>query len=161
MKRSLIIENLRGINPHIVVAPFWLCESLDDVMRTYDKLMELGYEGIIVRHLNAPYEIKRSTWVMKFKAKKEDDYEIVGYQEEIDKEGNPKGTLGAVICKSGDGNFFSVGTGFSKDERIDLWLSKEGLVGKTLKVKYQHLTTGKQVPRFPVFVEIINQTKEE
>jgi DNA ligase-1 len=156
MKRSLIIENLRGLNPHIVVAPFWLCADLDDVMRTHDKLHELGYEGIIVRHAQAPYELKRSLYVMKFKAKKEDDYEIVGSQEEIDKNGIPKGTLGALVCKSGDGNTFNVGSGFNADQRRELWIDRESLPGKIANVKYQHLTTGKQVPRFPVFVEVLN-----
>jgi DNA ligase-1 len=156
MKRSLIIENLRGLNSHLAVAPFWLCENLDDVMRTHDKLQELGYEGIIVRHTQAPYELKRSLYVMKFKAKKEDDYEIVGYQEEMSILGEPKNSLGAVICKSGDGNIFNVGSGFTAEQRYNLWTNKEELLGKTAKVKYQHLTTGKQVPRFPVFIEVID-----
>lgn len=158
MKRSLIIENLRGINPHLVVAPFWLCENLDDVMRTYDKLMELGYEGIIVRHAMGPYEVKRSLYVMKFKAKKEDEYEILGYQEEISIDGRAKDSLGALVCRSGDGSTFSVGTGFTRDIRDSLWRNREGLIGKVAKVKYQHLTTGKQVPRFPVFVEIVEKS---
>ena len=155
MKRSLIIENLRGLNPHIVVAPFWMCENLDDVTRIYDKVVELGYEGIIVRHKDAPYELKRSIYVMKFKPKKEDNYEIIGFQEEVSISGQNKGTLGALICKSGDGNTFSVGTGFSADDRYRLWLDRGSLPGKNVKVKYQHITTGKQVPRFPVFVEVI------
>jgi len=50
MRRSLIIENLRGLSNNIQVAPFWLCESLDDIMRTFDSIINLGYEGIIVRH---------------------------------------------------------------------------------------------------------------
>lgn len=155
MKRSLIIENLRNLNPHIVVAPFWVCVNLEDVMRVYDKLMELGYEGIIVRHAQAPYETKRSLCVMKFKAKKEDDYEIIGVVEEYDKDRNPKDRLGALICRSGDGNIFNVGTGFSDEHRHQLWRGKEELPGKVAKVKYQHLTDGKKVPRFPVFVEIV------
>jgi DNA ligase-1 len=155
MKRSLIIENLRGLNPFIVVSPFWLCESLDDVMRTYDKILEQGYEGIIVRHVQAAYERKRSIYVMKFKPKKEDEYEVVGWKEELSISGNPKGTLGALVCKSGDGNEFSIGSGYSSDDRQRFWYMREDLIGKSIKVKYQHLTSGKQVPRFPVFVEVV------
>lgn len=154
MRRSLIIENLRDLSNVIQIAPFWLCESLDDVMRTYDNIIKLGYEGIIVRHQMAPYERKRSTLVMKFKPKKEDEYKIVGFQEEISIEGKPKGTLGALICKSGDGQTFNVGTGFDADQRCEFWKQKESLVGMVALVKYQHLTDRK-VPRFPVFVEII------
>jgi len=154
MKRSLIIENLKGFSPWIKVAPFYLCMNLDDVMSAFDKIVEAGYEGIIVRHFQAPYERKRSLYVMKFKPKREDEYEIVGVQEEIDKDGNPKDTLGALVCQSGDGNLFKVGTGFSEERRSQLWDTQGMLKGMKAKVKYQHLTTGKQVPRFPVFVEI-------
>jgi DNA ligase-1 len=161
MKRTLIIENLRGISQWIKVAPFYLCSNLDEVMKAYDKIIEMNYEGIIVRNLNAPYERKRSTWVMKFKPKKEDEYEIVGTVEEYDKDGEPKDRLGALICKSGDGNLFNVGTGFTEDERTQLWDIKGLLPGMSVKVQYQHITTGKQVPRFPVFVEIITNEKEK
>jgi DNA ligase-1 len=155
MRRQLLVNALRGLHPWIPVAPFWLCESLEDVMRAYDEIIDLGYEGIIVRHNMAPYERKRSTLVMKFKPKKEDDYEIVGYEEEMSIEGVPKGSLGSLHCRSGDGNTFSVGTGFSRDLRSRLWQGRESLKGKIAKVKYQHLTSGRKVPRFPVFVEVI------
>ena len=155
MKRSLMIENLRGISPWIVVSPFYLCNTLEEVMEAYNKIIDEGYEGIIARHNMAPYVRKRSTFVMKFKPKKEDDYEIVGCEEEYDKEGNPKDTLGSLICKSGDGSYFNVGTGFTENRRKELWEARQLIIGQVAKVKYQHLTSGKQVPRFPVFVEIV------
>jgi len=155
MKRTLLIENLRGLNGSLRLSPFWLCESLDDIMRTYDKLIELGYEGMIVRHFQAPYERKRSTYVMKFKPKKEDTYEIVGCNEEVDKDGTPKSALGSLECSSQSGDVFSVGSGLTREDRESLWLTRELLPGKKVKVQYQHLTSGKKVPRFPVFVEVI------
>lgn len=155
MKRQLIIENLRGLSPWIVVVSFYLCESLDDVLRAYDKIINQGYEGIIVRNVSAPYVRKRSTQVMKFKPKKEDEYEIIGTQEEFSIDGRAKDSLGALVCNSGDGHQFNVGTGFSADQRKSLWKDKELLLGKVAKVKYQHITSGNKVPRFPVFVEIV------
>lgn len=157
MERLLEAEKLRNINEYIQVAPFWVCNDLDDIMRSYDIVINLDYEGIIVRHLYGLYEKKRSTWIMKFKPKKEDDYEIVGVQEEVSINGNPKGSLGALQCKSGDGNYFSVGSGFTRDYRDKLWKIRDSLPGLIARVKYQHMTSGKQVPRFPVFVEIFNK----
>lgn len=154
MRRQLLIEALRGLSPWIIVAPFWLCSDFDEVMRAYDEIISSGYEGIIIRHHQGSYERKRSTMVMKFKPKKEDNYVILGAQEEIDKEGLEKGSLGALICASEDGNTFNVGTGFSAEQRQILWEIRDTLPGRIAKVKYQHLTTGKRVPRFPVFVEI-------
>ena len=115
MKRTLIIENLKRLSPFIQVAPFWLCESLEEIIKVYNNLTKDGYEGIIVRHFEAPYETKRSTWVMKFKPKKEDIYKIVTAVEEVSIEGNLKNTLGALVCESGDGNLFNVGTGFTDE----------------------------------------------
>jgi len=140
---------------NIEVSPHWICDTFDEVMRVYDKLIELDYEGMIVRHKDAPYERKRSTLVMKFKPKKEDEYEILGWKEEIDKDGNPKGTLGAVILASGDGSTFSAGSGFTRQQRVDLWNERDKLQGRNCRIQYQHLTSGKKVPRFPIFVEVI------
>lgn len=154
-ERQLFVTDLKFNSKYLVNVPFWICYTLDDIMRTYDKLIELGYEGIIVRHVGAPYERKRSLYVMKFKPKKQDEYEIVGVTEEHDIQGNPKGRLGALVCKSGDGNTFNVGTGFSDEDRTKLWDISGMLPGMTAKVSYQHLTSGKKVPRFPVFVDVM------
>ena len=155
MRRQLLIEALRGLTPWIEVTPFYLCENLDDVLSAYDKIIERGYEGIIVRNVNAPYERKRSVWVMKFKPKKEDIYPIVAFQEETDKDGLPKGSLGAITCVSGDGNVFNVGSGFSAKQRQIFWEIKETLPGRSARIRYQHLTSGRAVPRFQVFMEIV------
>ena len=157
MKRTLIIENLKRLSPFIQVAPFWLCESLEEIIKVYNNLTKDGYEGIIVRHFEAPYETKRSTWVMKFKGKKEDIYKIVTAVEEVSIEGNLKNTLGALVCESGDGNLFNVGTGFTDEQRQQMWEIRGILPSMYAKVKYQHITSGREVPRFPVFVEIIQK----
>lgn len=156
LRRLLELNNLSDeIYGPLWISPYWLCNNLNEVMEQYSKLISDGYEGIIVRNLMAHYEKKRSTYVMKFKPKKSDTYRILSYVEEISIEGNPKGTLGALICASGDGNTFNVGTGFTESQRKLLWLNKETLPGKKALVEYQHITSGKGVPRFPVFVKVI------
>ena len=138
----------------LVISPFWLCNNLEEILKAYDEILNQGYEGIIVRNIDAPYERKRSTWVMKFKPKKEDTYEIIGFTEEIDKDGSPKDSLGALVCSSGDGKTFNVGTGFTSEQRKHLWEGQDFLRGAKARVKYQHITSGNKVPRFPVFVEV-------
>ena len=138
------------------LSPYWLCNSLEDIMEIYYKLVSMRYEGIIVRHFAASYERKRSTYLMKFKPKQEDFYKIVGYKEG---QGKFEGMLGALVLDSGDksGNTFDCGSGpgLTHSSRGDLWRARDEIVGKTLHVKYQHITSGKKVPRFPVFVEVI------
>jgi len=152
--RLLTIEKLKNLDKNIIVSPFWICNNLSEIMRVYDKLINNNYEGIIVRHFQCPYERKRSTYIMKFKPKKKDSYKIVGFAEEFSNEGIPKNSLGSLVCSSGDGQTFNVGTGFTEEQRHKLWQERETLVGKTCVITYQHLTSGKRVPRFPVFVSI-------
>jgi len=180
LKRSLMIENLRNLSRWITVSPFYICEDLDSVLSAYDKIIEQGYEGIIIRHINNNYVRKRSTLVMKFKPKQEDTYTIIGSTEEVSITGEYKDTLGSLICLSKsmqitnetqiainlnkmnaviDGNIydvFTVGSGFKDHKRKVLWEGRQSLIGKTARVKYQHITSGKGVPRFPIFVEVID-----
>jgi DNA ligase-1 len=154
IKRMIDLINI-GMDLPLVKSPYWICRSLEEIMDTYDRLISYGYEGIIVRHYMNVYERKRSTNVMKFKPKKEDNYVICGYEEEISIHGDRKNSLGSLTLQSGDGKTFSVGTGFTKADRETMWRNKESLLGKTCKVQYQHITPGNKVPRFPVFCEIV------
>lgn len=177
-ERQLKVSELPIKNsPCLKLSPYFICSNFDEIMNTYNSVIYEGYEGIVVRDAFAPYERKRSTRVMKFKPKKVDDYEIVGVQKLThtifpdiafpiednykDEDKEPKDLLGALICKSGDGNVFNVGTGFTREERERLWEIKEKLPGMIARVEYQHLTVGKEVPRFPVFVSIVSPIKEE
>ena len=134
--------------------PFFVCETMEDLWERYVHFLNTGYEGIIVRHLSASYERKRSRFVMKFKPKKSDWYTVVGATEEVDKNGQPKNALGALVCES-DGERFTVGSGLTRSQREQLWSVAETLPGRLCHVQYQHSTPGRGVPRFPVFVEIV------
>lgn len=129
--------------------------GVNQVMSLYQRLCSEGYEGIIVRNLMAPYVRKRSINIMKFKPKKSDWYKIIGWQQEISIEGTPKGSLGALICTSQEGESFNVGTGFTAQQRAHLWKEKESLIGRWCHVEYQHTTPGRGIPRFPVFVRVV------
>lgn len=138
----------------IKMVPFDICESFNDIMDCYNDYIENGYEGIIVRNFTAIYRRSRSIYMMKFKPKKEDIYEIVGYKEETSISRNPKGRLGSIICRK-DGRDFSVGSGFSDRDREALWSVRETLERRKLRVQYQHITNKNKVPRFPIFMEVI------
>jgi len=152
------LPKLDEVVPELHMVPMRIVSDLKGIMAYYEKLVGEGYEGIIVRHPLAPYIRRRSTMIMKFKPKKEDVYEIIGWKEEHSIEGRAKGTLGAFVCRGDDGTPFAVGTGFTANQRKDLWRRKEELVGSFVKVQYQHITPGKGVPRFPVFTEVIEKT---
>lgn len=155
IERLQLLKTIPFVWP-IQLVPVEVASTLDDILHIYDRLIEAGYEGIVVRHLMAPYVRKRSTLLMKFKPKKEDTYKVVGYKEEVSIDGKPKDRLGALECISDFGQeTFYVGTGFNDDERVELWREREALVGKLAVVGYQHITPGRGVPRFPVYVRLM------
>ena len=77
--------------------------------------------------------------------------------EEVSIKGEPKGSLGALVCVGDDGTYFKVGTGFTRDDRIRLWEIRDTLLDKLIEISYQHLTHASNVPRFPVFSRIISE----
>jgi len=156
MERQLKVHHLYGLSRWLPVAPYWIAESLDEVKEVYDKVINLRYEGIIIRNIQGLYEKKRSTLVMKFKPKKKDTYQIVGWQEEISKDGVLKGRIGALIMQSQEGDNFGVSAGLDSDEKAKLWADRETLAGRHAIVHYQHLTDRK-IPKGTFNVEVISE----
>jgi len=156
----LRLYNLLQLSLHdpLVVCPHALCNNMREIMKTYDIFVQQGYEGIIVRHFAAGYARKRSTFVLKFKPKKEDIYLITSWKEEETVDGVPKRTLGALVCWDGT-NHFSVGSGLTDGDRKNLWEMREDLPGKFARVQYQQITATNKVPRFPIFVSIVDKEK--
>lgn len=135
--------------------PWGYVTDIQTVMEMLTGYRDMGFEGMILRHPMALYTRKRSPYMMKFKPKKNDCYPIIGYQEEISIHGTPKGRLGAFILQGDDGTKFNVGTGFDDAQRTRYWQNREELIGRWCEVQYQHLTTKGKVPRFPVFVKVM------
>lgn len=142
----------------------------------YEKeAVAIGYEGVILRHPEAPYKFGRSTvnegYLLKVKRFEDSEAEIVDFEEEMHN-GNSaevnelgrtkrssaqagksgKGTLGAFLVRDiHTGIEFSIGTGLTANQRYKFWLGREALVG--CLVKYKYFPVGVKVaPRHPVFL---------
>ncbi len=152
--RILKLTNYKNLPPNIKIAPFWLCQSLSEIKYVYDKLIDEGYEGIIIRKFDNLYEEKRSTTMMKFKPKRKDTYEIIGYNEEVSINGTPKNRLGSLTLSSQTGDIFNVSAGLNDNDRKYYWEWKEDLIGKKAIVHYQHLTN-KGIPKGCFNIEIM------
>lgn len=142
-------------NPVIKIVEPQFVRDIGEIMEFYSTVIDKGYEGFVIRNTLSQYQRKRSTDIMKFKPHQWDTYTVLGMQEEISITGNPKGTLGAFVCGSTEGTVFNVGTGLTAEQRVVFWKNKADLIGKKIKVKYQAMTTGKGVPRFPVFLDVV------
>ena len=113
------------------------------VLNYADEFIHEGYEGIIIRNPNAFYTARKCNYLLKWKPTEQDSYPIVGYEEEIDIYGEPKGRLGSVTVKDSDDHIFSVGTGNALDAagRHYWWARRDKLVGLTATVKHSTIMT--------------------
>lgn len=117
-----------------------------------------GYEGIVLRHPTIAFNQKRSNHLLKYKLFKEADLTVVGY--EIGG-GKYAGMLGSLICEGtveGEKVYTKCGSGFSDEQRADMWRNKDALVGRTVNIKYQALTDANFLGTcsfaFPVFMSL-------
>jgi DNA ligase-1 len=121
-------------------------EKLEDVKTYHDKFVQEGYEGIMVRDQNGPYEVnKRSKYLQKFKEFMEEEFKIIGFHEGS---GDEKG---AIIwdCDTKNKTPFAVRPKGTFESRKKLFNEASKHIGKLLTVIFQEYSAD-EVPRFPV-----------
>ena len=127
-----------------------------DILRRYaNDAVVAGFEGIMIKDIEAPYECKRSTFWMKWKPVITVDLNIVGFEEGT---GRNQGRLGAIICEGiDDGRDIrvNVGSGLSDADRDEFWDVRDRLLGDVVEVAADAVTQnqdGSYSLRFPRFV---------
>jgi len=140
--------------PNLFKVGLQLAANYEECIKALEIYMDLGYEGMIVRHPEAKYLRRRSTFIMKFKPKQFDSYLIVDYIEEHDVNGMPNGRMGRLVLTDAEGNTFPVYSGMTDEIRTKLWETRDELSGKYCHIGYQHLTAKTKVPRSAYFIEV-------
>jgi DNA ligase 1 len=114
-----------------------------------------GYEGIMIKDLDAKYECKRSASWLKMKPFIEVSLEIKNVEEGT---GKNEGRLGALVLEGiDDGKTISVncGSGFTDDDRTEFWGDRSSLPGQIVEVRADAVTQnqdGTYSLRFPRFL---------
>ena len=170
--------------PHInIVEQKPIRHDLNLIVNTTIDYLEMGYEGIMLRHPENYYDWDRTDNLLKVKEfqlkeileKASDELDeqtrirlqdflsdrnvtlsdlyIVGFEEGT---GNYEGMLGAFIVEGViDGKKIrsKVGIGLKLDERIKYWNMKDELLGKEVEVECQEITKDGSI-RFPIIKAI-------
>ena len=118
-------------------------------------MVAAGYEGIMIKDLDAPYECSRSKSWLKWKPTITVDLQVIGVEEGT---GRNKGRLGALVCAGNDHGkdiVVNAGSGFSDGDRIKLWEDRNFVFGRTVEIMADAITQnqdGTYSLRFPRFV---------
>jgi DNA ligase-1 len=127
-----------------------------DIMHRYaEDCVAEGFEGIMIKAVDAPYVCKRSDYWMKWKPVISVDLNIVGFEEGT---GRNENRLGAIICEGVDNERnirVNVGSGFSDTDRDEYWAGRNNLLGHLVEVQADAVTQnqdGSYSLRFPRFL---------
>jgi len=113
-----------------------------------------GYEGIMIKSLDAVYECKRARNWLKLKPFIEVSLTVVDCEEGT---GKNAGRLGNLICEGEDEGKqirVSVGGGLSDELRDAVWADRAGTIGQVVEVRADAVTQnqdGSYSLRFPRF----------
>lgn len=181
-ERIMALEYRLGLKSRkrISFVPYTMLTSLDDLESYEGQLLELGYEGVILRHPEGPYKCGRSTfnqhWLLKLKRFIDGDALVIGMIEMMhntneakkDELGHtkrssakagkvPAGMVGAFQMRDlKDGREFEIGTGrgLTLELRKKFWEERHKHIGKTI-FKYKRQASGeKNKPRVGSYLGI-------
>ena len=116
-----------------------------------------GYEGVMIKDIDAPYECKRTHAWLKAKPFIEVTLEVKEIEEGT---GRNEGRLGAFVCEGiDDGKDIrvNVGSGFTDVHRDDYWTHRSDIIGNLVEVRADAVTQNQdgtyslRFPRFKTF----------
>lgn len=129
---------LREIEQFRVVDP-------DSLKKRMKEVVKAGGEGLMLHRADAPYETGRSDVLLKMKPWDDAEAVVVGH---LPGKGRHAGQLGALRVRAEDGREFSLGTGFTDQQRRD-----PPPIGTMVTYRYRDLTRS-GLPRFASFLRV-------
>lgn len=109
-----------------------------------------GAEGVVLR----PYYGKYYEKMWKIKHKKNSEAKVLDIIQLKRKTGELADQVGSLLVEDiFSKKQFNIGTGFTKQNRIDLWNMGDKLIGKFVMYQYDYVSTY-GIPRFPRFISI-------
>ncbi len=124
-------------------------KTLQEILDLEIQFIAEGFEGVMTNTDIPYYKGKSSNKMLKFKTFKSMDCEVIGFYP-----GKPdtkyKDSLGGLIVRQENGVECEVGSGFSDEERDEIWNDQKSVLGRIAEIEYQELTSGDQRMRFPI-----------
>jgi DNA ligase 1 len=117
----------------------------NSLQKRMKEVAKAGGEGLMLHRADALYETGRSDTLLKMKPWEDAEATVTGYQPGM---GKHAGALGALRVRTDDGREFSLGTGFTDQQRRD-----PPSIGSTVTYRYRDLTKS-GLPRFASFLRV-------
>lgn len=172
LERFDISEDFDDVPAFVSVVLQLNVQNVEELNFYEQHFVGLGYEGVMLKDPNGLYKFGRATArsqeLLKVKRFEDCELEVVGFEERLHNANEAttnalghtersshkanmigRGDLGALICKFGD-DTVNVGSGFTDEDRAEIWANRAKYLGKLARVKHQP-AGAKDKLRFPVF----------
>jgi len=113
--------------------------------KRFTEILAVGGEGLMLHLADAPYETGRSDVLLKMKPWLDAEAVVIGH---LPGKGRNSGVLGALRLRTPEGREFSLGAGFSDEQRRN-----PPPVGAMVTYRYRGLTN-KGMPKFASYLHI-------
>lgn len=107
-------------------------ELIDNIYKTYEKIIAQGEEGLVIDIADASYVRSKGTSMFKMKPEVSGDFKVV---DVVEGKGKDAGRLGAFIIEYKD-NLVHVGSGLTDAIREEVWADPNNYIGKLIEVVY-------------------------
>jgi DNA ligase-1 len=155
---------------YVKLCPTEVVTTPQEAENALQRFIGEGFEGGIIRSIDGKYKQGRSTlkegYLLKLKRFFDDEALVTGFEEkltntntkEVDERGYakrsskkdglvPAGTLGSLVVEW-KGETFKIGSGFTDEQRQEIWDNKDKYLGKWITFQYQEVSDY-NIPRFP------------
>ena len=138
-------QHLLLVPRHVILA------NAEQIDMYHHQFVEEGYEGVMVKDLEALYRRGRGYEVMKVKSFHDADVEVLRVEEGKGKFRDKCGTLVVDF----NGVEVGVGSGMDDELRQEIWNNPNDYIGRLIEVRYQEVTPDGSL-RFPTFIHFRN-----
>lgn len=134
---------------HYICSDF---NSVEEIKNFANQKVDEGFEGLVLKEINSPYENKRSRYWCKVKKVYTADVEVLKWNYGTGKNSN---CIGDFTCRFSDGTTFDVGSGLTDHQRVEFMKDTP----KVIEIEYQELMKDGK-PRFGVFKRVRDDKNE-
>jgi ATP-dependent DNA ligase len=139
-----LAAKLKGQKATFWMIPSKMVNSLAEAVAHFEELLAAGEEGTILKNYCGLWEDTRSKHLVKFKAERDADLEVIGWNPG---EGKFVGMVGSLICASSDRLVECAISGFPDDLRAEITRDIDSWMGSIVAILYNERISSKEKGR--------------
>ena len=155
--RHKFLDNNIGVKKpvYLDVVENFIVANKEEGDKRHSQFVQEGFEGLMFRNIDSPYQGKRSAHLQKYKKFDDAEFKVIGYEEA---QGKDAGTV-IWVLETVAGEKFRARPKGTLAERAKMFntvsTKPDAYIGKMMTIKYFGLTDA-GIPRFPIAIALRN-----